>query len=102
MDQAEVIEKVKRYRLLLSRHFDLDKVILFGSYAKGKPTVDSDIDVAIVVKYLSEDYFSYAPLIWKIRRDVDDRIEPLIFEKGQDPSGFLDDILKSGIEIPSA
>lgn len=30
--------------------FDPDQVILFGSYAYGKPTVDSDVDVLIVAE----------------------------------------------------
>jgi predicted nucleotidyltransferase len=30
--------------------FDPDKVILFGSYAYGRPTIDSDVDVLIVME----------------------------------------------------
>ncbi len=30
--------------------FDPDKIILFGSYAYGKPTVDSDVDVLVVME----------------------------------------------------
>ncbi len=30
--------------------FDPDKVILFGSYAYGKPTIDSDVDVLVVME----------------------------------------------------
>ena len=30
--------------------FDPEKVILFGSYAYGKPTIDSDVDVLIVAE----------------------------------------------------
>ena len=99
MDQREVIEKLIRYRHLLSKHFDLDKVILFGSYAKGLQHIDSDIDVAIVVKQVEGDYFKYTPLLWKLRREIDDRIEPVLFETGKDKSGFLQSIVKEGIEI---
>ena len=99
MDKREIINKLKIYVSLLNQYFDLDKVILYGSYVNGNPTEDSDIDVAIVVKKLSGDYFSYTPLIWKLRRQVDDRIEPIIFEKDNDKSGFLSEILKKGIEI---
>jgi uncharacterized protein len=99
MDQREVIEKLIRYRLLLSKHFDLDKVILFGSYAKGLQQADSDIDVAVVVKQIEGDYFTYTPLLWKLRREIDDRIEPILFETGKDKSGFLESIVNEGIEI---
>lgn len=76
-----------------------DKMILFGSYAKGNEHKDSDVDVAIVVEKLSGDFFSTRPLLWKIRRQVDDRIEPILIEKDHDESGFLSEILKNGIAI---
>ncbi|MBI5651755.1 MAG: nucleotidyltransferase domain-containing protein [Chloroflexi bacterium] len=34
----------------LVEHLDPDKIILFGSYAYGKPTIDSDVDVLIVMQ----------------------------------------------------
>lgn len=76
-----------------------DKMILFGSYAKGNEHKDSDVDVAIVVEKLSGDFFSTRPLLWKIRRQVDDRIEPILIEKDHNESGFLSEILKNGIAI---
>lgn len=99
MDKREIINKLLKYKLLLSKHFDLDRLILFGSYAKGNPGIDSDIDVAIIVNKLEGDYFSYTPLLWKLRREIDDRIEPLLFVKGGDESGFLQEIMRTGLEI---
>jgi len=99
MDKAEVISKIRQYRFLLQNHFDVDKVYLFGSYAKGTSRVDSDIDVAIVVNSIEGDFFSSTPLLWKLRRQIDDRIEPILIEKGKDSSGFLEEIQKNGIEI---
>ena len=85
--------------MLVSSHFDVDKVILFGSYAKDNQRPDSDIDVAVVVNSLKTDFFSYAPLLWKLRLEVDERIEPVLFVNGQDDSGFLQNILKDGLII---
>lgn len=99
MDKAEAIKKVKEYKRLLSQHMQFDKMILFGSYAKGNEHKDSDVDVAIVVEKLSGDFFSTRPLLWKIRRQVDDRIEPILIEKDHNESGFLSEILKNGIAI---
>ena len=73
--------------------------MLFGSYANGKPGKESDIDVAIIVNKIKGDYFTYTPLLWKLRRQVDDRIEPVLFEKGKDASGFLQQIISNGIEV---
>ncbi len=99
MDSAEVIEKLKTYKKLLSKHMIFDEMILFGSYAKGNARADSDVDVAIIVTTLSGDYFSTRPLLWKIRREVDDRIEPVLIEKNHDESGFLSEIVKTGVII---
>lgn len=99
MDKSEIINKIQQYRLLLQPYFDIDKMYLFGSYAKGTNREDSDIDVAIVVNTLQGDYFSTTPLLWKLRREIDDRIEPILFEKYNDKSGFLQQIEKNGIEI---
>jgi predicted nucleotidyltransferase len=99
MDHAEVIKKLQLYKKLLAQHMIFDELILYGSYAKGNARKDSDVDVAVVVKKLSGDYFSTRPLLWKIRREVDDRIEPILIEKDHDESGFLSEIIKNGISI---
>ena len=99
MDKREAINKVKAYRLLLNDYFQLENVYLFGSYAKNTNREDSDIDVAIVVNHIEGDYFSVTPLLWKLRRQIDDRIEPILIEKDFDDANFLADIQKFGIEI---
>jgi predicted nucleotidyltransferase len=99
MDIEKVIDKLKIYKKLLSKHMKFDEMILFGSYAKENAREDSDVDVAIVVKTLAGDYFSTRPLLWRIRREVDDRIEPVLIEKTHDESGFLSEIMKTGVTI---
>ncbi len=99
MDQAAVIEKLTRYKLLLNQHYNVNSLFLFGSYATGKQREDSDIDVAVIVNELTGDFLTYAPLLWKLRRQIDPRIEPILFEVGKDPNGFLEEIKNTGIEI---
>jgi predicted nucleotidyltransferase len=99
MDKTEVIIKLKRYKELLLQEMSFDKMILFGSYAKGSQREDSDVDVAIVVDKIEGDYFLTRPLLWRIRREVDDRIEPVILETNNEKSGFLEEIMKNGILI---
>lgn len=99
MDKREVVNKLIEYKQRLSAHFDLDMVVLYGSYAKGNPQENSDIDVAVIVNSINQDFFTYAPLLWKLRRDIDDRIEPILIEKYHDESGFLSEILKTGLII---
>ena len=99
MDKGEAINKVREYSILLKKYIPLEKVYLFGSYAKNTYRTDSDIDVAIVVNKLEGDFFTIQPLLWKLRRQVDDRIEPILIEKDNDYSGFLIEIQRNGIEI---
>jgi predicted nucleotidyltransferase len=99
MDKSEAIAKVKEYSLLLKDRFPFEKIYLFGSYAKNTFQTDSDIDVAIVVNHIEGDYFSIHPLLWKLRRQVDDRIEPILIEIDNDQANFLSEIQKNGIEI---
>jgi predicted nucleotidyltransferase len=99
MDKNEAIKKVQQYKLLLGNHFDIETVYLFGSFVSNTNREDSDIDVAVVVKSISDDYFSVNPLLWKLRRQVDDRIEPILIDKNNDKSGFLEEIKRTGIEI---
>lgn len=99
MGKREVIKKLVKYKLLISSHFDVDKVILFGSYARGTQKTDSDIDVAVIVNSVDTDFFTYAPLLWKLRLEIDNRIEPVLLINGQDDSGFLKEIQHTGIVI---
>jgi uncharacterized protein len=99
MGKREVIKKLVKYKLLIYSHFDVDKIILFGSYAKGTQKADSDIDVAVVVNSVDGDFFTYAPLLWKLRLEIDKRIEPVLLINGQDQSGFLQEIEQNGVII---
>ena len=99
MDNREIINKLINYKLLVSKYFDVDQVVLYGSYAKGNQREDSDIDVAIIVNSINQDFFTYAPLLWRLRREIDDRIEPVLIEKNKDESGFLKEVMRTGLVI---
>ena len=99
MDRAEVVELVKRYADRVRKDFDLKKVILFGSHAKGTARKDSDIDVAVVFERIDGDYLDVITRLSKLRRDIDHRIEPVALEELNDKSGFLKEITQSGVII---
>jgi len=99
LDKKKVIKLLKKYKKLLSEHLEFEEMILFGSYARGSAGKDSDLDVAVIVNSLDDDYYSIRPLLWKIRRQVDDRIEPVLLERHYDESGFLSEIKNYGIQI---
>ncbi|MFH1051681.1 MAG: nucleotidyltransferase domain-containing protein [bacterium] len=93
MDKSEVIEKLRNYSKRINEISNPELIYLFGSYAKGNWHKDSDIDVAVIFDKLNVDRYDIMKKILRIRRDIDLKIEPIIFEKGVDPSGFLQTII---------
>ena len=47
MDKEQVIDLVKKYTDVLLKYFNVKKVVLYGSYARGDQNEWSDIDVAV-------------------------------------------------------
>lgn len=48
MSDVQIDQLIARIAETIGRKYKPQKVILFGSYARGKPTEDSDIDLFIV------------------------------------------------------
>lgn len=42
---------IRRYCAAIALEFRPAKVVLFGSYAYGKPTADSDVDVLVILRH---------------------------------------------------
>ena len=100
MDQRTVIEIVKKYLLYLkTNNYDISDAYLFGSYAKGNSTENSDIDLALVLNNLSNKFLTQVELM-KISRKFDTRIEPHPFEESDFTTNpFAKTILKEGIRL---
>ena len=43
--------EISAFARQVARQFHPNKIILFGSYAYGKPTEDSDVDMLVVMKF---------------------------------------------------
>lgn len=52
MPKKEILTETKKalIELLEEKGIQVEKIVVFGSYARGKPTRDSDIDLIIVSK----------------------------------------------------
>ncbi|SHI29121.1 Nucleotidyltransferase domain-containing protein [Cruoricaptor ignavus] len=99
MDQAAAINLARQYKSCVQRLIEDAELIMFGSFAKGSFTDDSDIDIAIIVAEMQGDYFDIVPKLWELRGEIDSRIEPVMIEKNFDPSGFLAEVERTGIRI---
>ena len=75
---------------------DVRQVILFGSYAKGTATDYSDIDVAVVTDTPAQDWLEASTQLFRLRRDINLSIEPVLIDSSSDRSEFLEEIRKTG------
>lgn len=102
MDKTTAIRHVKQYADVVRQNFNVKKVILYGSYSRGSARKDSDIDVAVVLSRIDEDFLMAEAKLFRLRREIDARIEPVLLEESNDKSGFLEEILKTGEVIYNA
>lgn len=96
-----IMESIKRYIERISEHYQVEAIILFGSYAKGTENEDSDIDIAIIssdFKDIIEDGANLIGLTWKI----DTRIEPhpITTEDYENvATPFVQEVINTGIKV---
>ena len=98
MDKEKVRRLVEEYAKLVVSNMVVNKVILYGSYARGDFRKDSDIDVAVVVprSSISDDILKDKAKLFKLRRAISNDIEPVLVIDEDDPSGFLESISQYG------
>lgn len=106
VDFPLVMEELKKTcRLIQSKHPEVEKILLFGSFARGDYTPDSDLDLLFIVNKTSDTFINrpmrYLPYFSEFPFDMNaiiytlDEIE--IMKKESNP--FLLEALKEGIEI---
>lgn len=103
-DQNTIKRKVRAFSNAAASAFPIKKVFLYGSWAKGTPHKDSDIDVGVVVDF--EDHAQRMAITSKLFRyayPIDSRIEPkcVFWDEYQhpEPCSILEEIIRTGIEV---
>jgi predicted nucleotidyltransferase len=99
MAPLDIVEKVTRFSKCVHERFPAAQVYLFGSQLAGTARADSDIDVAVVFDRIDGDFLDLSSMLFRMRRSIDSRIEPLPFDRYHDDSGFLSAITKTGLLI---
>ena len=101
MDQEKAALIAREYvEFIKKKDPNIKKAYIFGSFAKGTNREDSDIDLAIIFKNLT-DTFGMQVRLMKLRRQFDTRIEPHPFSESdfQNSNPLADEIMKTGLEI---
>jgi len=100
MDKTDALNIARKYAEIVKNVFDFQKVILFGSYAKGIFNENSDIDIAVIFSDYNDRLERQLDLM-KLTRKVDTRIEPHPFRESEFEisNPFVSEIITCGQEI---
>ena len=92
---------VTEHTRLVKEKIDVKHVYLYGSYVKDDYTPGSDIDVAIVGYDFSGDLVEDTLMLMKIRRKIDNRIEPRPFKTSEFNASnpLAREIMNTGVKV---
>lgn len=96
MDNRQVYDRINRFIEAIIPEYNPEKIVLYGSYAKGTNHLESDIDIAVIVNEVEGSFLEKEARLFKIRRSIDSNIEPILLESKNDRSGFVEHILSYG------
>lgn len=102
IDNREIMKIVQKYVEKVCENYQIEAIILFGSYAKGTWHEDSDIDIAIITNDIKNNIFDEELNLVKLRRKIDTRIEPHLisiedYKNIETP--LIQEIIDTGIKV---
>jgi predicted nucleotidyltransferase len=102
LDLETVSSIVKNYADEVRKTLPIIKVFLYGSYAKGIASEDSDVDVCFFLSSFGElDRHDITVDMLGLAHKYNIFIEPIAFEESDlyDDNPFVKEVLRTGIEI---
>lgn len=93
---------LRRITALIVQSCDPERVVLFGSYAKGQANVDSDLDILVIGDFHGSQFLRGRELHellhqYPIRIDLHLVTSDEVTMELQSPFGFLSSVLASGL-----
>lgn len=102
-EKNEVNRIIKSYLDAVRDEVKINYAVLFGSYAKGNPREESDIDIAIISKDFGINRLKELQYLSRMRRYSDSSIEGHPFSmndfRNREKGDFLSHIFETGIII---
>ena len=89
-------------KLIQEKFSDIESVYVFGSYARGSSSQDSDIDLALIFKNLDDSQrFDIQVQLMLLASQIDTSIEPhpISHDKFYSDNPFAAEIKKTGFEF---
>ena len=95
-----VEKKLKDFVALMRETYNIYAVVLYGSYAEGRASDNSDIDVAVFSDDFGKNPYEEMTALFRLRRRIDTDIEPLPFSRdayfSNDDADFVNEIIRKG------
>jgi len=92
------IEEIKEKVIPIAKEYDLPKVALFGSYARGEATENSDIDLIVAKSEKLRGMFDFGFFTEKLEKSLNRPVDLMTY-KGLEDSCFRESILSSEVVI---
>lgn len=99
LDKETVVNMAQRYAFEVEKLLKPQAIVLFGSYVKGTAHDNSDIDIAVILDGFSGDYLETSKQLYRIRRNISADIEPVLLDSTSDESGFVAEVLRTGVKL---
>jgi len=96
MDRNTALTTATEYAAEVRKVLNPFTIIMYGSHVKGTATSDSDIDIAVIFDGYNGNWLKDSALLWNLTRKISTSIEPVLLDRTQDPSGFVEQIFNTG------
>ncbi len=102
----KMAERLRKISQRLKKEYHAERVILFGSHAKGEATEDSDVDI-LVIAPTEERFFERMATVLRLVRDLYNglALSPIVLrpeeveQRLRAGDQFIEQILKEGLEL---
>ena len=96
MDKKTALNIARKYADEVRKEMSPDKILLYGSYAKGNQREESDIDIAVIIDNFTGDWLRLSSKLVGLTWKVSTYIEPVLLDSKDDRSGFAEEVLRTG------
>lgn len=90
------VEKIKEICTEIFSSYNVDYCYLFGSYAKGKATENSDVDLLVCTEITG---IAFYDLVEILREKLNKKVDILSLQQLNENLDLVNEILKDGIKI---
>ena len=104
----EIARVVERFKRRIESKYSVDRIVVFGSAARGEMKAESDVDIIVVSKRFGlKDFFEITPKLyreWHAREKIRFPVDILLynvkeFEKLREEVSIVSEALREGIEL---